>query len=541
MVKLTRTGTLALSLILTIALSLQVYYALHWVKGYDEAWNLFYAKVQPFFKMFLELKHNAHPPLASILLRIPAAIGGDIFWARLGSIIPSIIFIYFTFLILKKLRLRNPLPYVFTFILAISHTIVNLSVCVRAYTLMAMFIVVALYYYIDIVRDITGVKSSKIFLFVLFSLFAVWTEYSAAFLVVSLVCCYFVCVLFARYSLTIFISKILDNWYSVLLFLLGMIGIIWYFSWTTMPVWQGHVSNYYLQPQEKILEFIRNGISSNLRYFTPFSIESGSVLLIFAIGGVLITLFLAYRYLKDGTDTARASILLCHLLIWTILIVAGIKRVYPFGGSMRHQFVIFVFLLISSAIFVDECLRRFTTNTVVYFASISIALVALHTSASAFSGPPIGEFPSTPMFEAEYQGIAGLLHKDDTFYLTGFNHFAIYYQTYDWEWKLVKADSDMWYVYDVRNGNERMKIITDRTQWLPPIPIDEAFIQRISRIMQSEKVDRMWIFTALNGKEMSEKYNDQQWDGLKNNFIDRIKISKRFFWGNGYAYFVQLS
>jgi hypothetical protein len=343
-----------------------------------------------------------------------------------------------------------------------------------------------------------------------------------------------------RLDLKVIIRKMFKNWYSISLFALGLAGLVRYFFWTIMPVWQGHVSNHYLKPPDTVLSFIRKGMASNIRYFTPFSIDDPWLLFCVSICCVLITLFFAFRFFKKNIDAAKASILMSHLLIWSILIITGIGSIYPFGGSMRHQFILFPFLFFSGAIVADECLRWLGKKKILYGASVLLTIGSLYVSITAFSGPPAEEFPASPLFEKAYQGFAGLVdQKDAVVYLTSFNHFALFYHMLDWQWHFMGICRDSCYDIEARKDGKKMRMMTDRAQWLPPIPLSESYIIRLSQILTAGKIKRMWVFSTSQGKALFETYDDQAWDDMRKTFKSRIHILKRYSLGEGYAYLVE--
>lgn len=526
--------------ILCLALGIQLYFAQRFGTGYDEAWNLFYAKIHPFLRSFIELRFNAHPPVASLFLRFPLFFGDTIFWARLGSVIPSIAAMGVLYLTFKRLCFTAPLPIVVLWIVAVSHIYVNISVCVRGYALMTLWLMAALYLYIDIVADLKNIAPKKAFLFVLFALLAVWTEYCAVFFIFALFGSFVLLLVFGSISLSEGGKLFVRNWGAGLLLLLGGVGLLFYFKWTLMPLSQGHVTVYYLGAQESLLAYAVRGVSNNLRYFTVFDLQNPSWVIAAAMGMACLSGGLIFYYSKSKPDPARASILAAHMILWVVLFILGVRGLYPFGGAMRHQFVLYLFILLSFSIMADEVLRPISKPGL-WFLCGFVIVTTLLLSNERFKGPPIEEFMPYPLFQTEYESFMEKRTDAAPLYLTNYNHFGFFYHTIGWRWELKKSFDSLCFLYEVTKDGETIPIIVDRSQWRWPIPMDGRFEERIAGILRFLNTETMWLFSVTQGKEFKQALERGSLTSAPRNDKSAVRLEEAFVSGDGYGCRVRLN
>jgi hypothetical protein len=522
-----------LGAMLLSALALQIYWANVWVFGYDEAWNLYYSRIIPFKYSFTELQHNAHPPIHSLLLRPFSYFEYRDIWPRMVSIIPSILTIYFLFLTCRKLNFARPIPYLIVFFLAISHTYINISVSVRAYTLAALFTVVSFYFFIDIVRDVARVNNWRISVFVASSVLAMWTEYVAVFAVASITASLIVLILVGSIPGKEAFQRVLKSWWQVLVLISGTVGVYKYFQWTKMPVEMGHVSDHYLLQGGSVTGFIKSGLASNLNYFTPIDPGEGPWLYLTVFVLALLAGYFLFRYFFIKQDNARSTIVLTLLFLTAILAMAGVFRIYPFGGSMRHQFVLFPFIMLMAAIFADE-LYGLLKNPWLKATMISILVVgASFLSIEEFSGSPIEEYPSEPFYEEEFTKFKKALKSGQGVYLDSFNHYAFFYLTRDQQWAFRTKIENNVYFFDLQKNGEKLPVLSDKGIWTIPYPPDEEFAKRVARLIEFSKLDEVWIFSML---QIPIQNNELDMQNLHDLFLGSELVMKDWMWfEQGYA------
>jgi len=516
------------------ALALQIYWASVWVFGYDEAWNLYYSRIIPFKYSFTELQHNAHPPIHSLLLRPLIYFEYRDIWPRMVSIIPGILTIFFLFLTCRKLNFARPIPYLIVFVLAISHTYINISVSVRAYTLATLFTVVSFYFFIDIVRDIARVSTWRISVFVVSSVLAMWTEYVAVFAVASITASLFVLILVGSIPGKEVFQRVLKGWWQVLVLVIGTASIYKYFQWTKMPVEMGHVSDHYFVEGGSVTGFLKSGLASNLNYFTPIDPGEGLWLYLTISVLALLTGYFIFRYLFIKKDPARSVVILTLLILTAILAMAGVFRIYPFGGSMRHQFVLFPFILLMGAIFADELYlllkKPWLKATLIVILVIGASLFSIQN----FSGPPVEEYPPEPFFKKEFTEFKKVLKSGQGVYLDSFNHYAFFYLTRDRYWVFkTKIENDV-YFFDLKKNGEHLPVLSDKGIWTIPYPPDEEFSERVAGLIRTSNLDEVWVFSMFQTPIQNNELNMQNLHDL---FLGSGLVLEDWIWfDQGYAF-----
>ncbi len=384
-----RVERLAVACLCAAALGLDLYAAGFYHLGFDETWHVFIAGVRPSAQFLRELRWESHPPLSYVILRWLVPLHGAELWPRLPSIVPGLGSIVLAYLAARELGMGRPARLVVAVMFALASTPVSIALTVRAYSLATMLTLAAFVSVLRILRDHRRTGPRERWGFVVAAVLASWTEYSAVLTVLAMAAALAIHALRDRELRMAAVRGAArpSSWGPPLLLALGLVGVDRWLRWTHGRGQVGHVIDCFPAPGESLPGFALRGVTSTLDFFAPLGLASGRVPGL-AIGlAAAAMLWLVVRYLRPGSpaDGARASVPAIIALVWTAIFVLAHDGVYPFGGRMRHQFVLFPFFAFALALVVDDALARLRRPP----ARALVALIlAVWTTVTGVARPP---------------------------------------------------------------------------------------------------------------------------------------------------------
>ena len=492
--------------------------------GYDEAWHLYLSAVSPITKALEEMAVDPHPPLYYLLLRPLTYIGPEPFWPRLLSVLATIALVPLWYLLLRKLDLGRAVAATLTLTLALSHGFNELGLTVRAYSLAALCLVAALWFWADFM-GVSRARPSRGSLRALLALLtaAFWLSYYAVFFSAALVAAS----VLAALSNPGVRTGMLDAWRQYFrwperigVFALHGLGIGWLMigygrAGVAAPP---HVSSYLLQPGQDVPAFLRSGLGGYLELFTPL-IGLGAqaqVIALLVLGLALV--WLLQDALRRGA-AAHAALLLAIPLVLSMLFLTGVAGLYPFGGYLRHQHLLLFLLLLALGIGLQRALGQVHARMVRWSMLLLVVGIAAVSSAVAMRQDSLGEMPpARPLagvIDAAF-GADGELAPVYTavypFYILYADRFAEgidYRASYGHlgkRWVDVGAVGNLlralrirreWDEYIVAaESGQSVSLYRDRTlfQW-PQAPGTELF-ERLHELMDRRALHRLWVLHA---------------------------------------------
>lgn len=322
---------------------------------HNGAWHVFIARF-----LSREWSTPAHPPLFPALLAVPVAVSRTLLSYR---IIPILAGLGSVFLIGRVLLALGTLPVVavlgaLTFACAQSATV--LSLAVESYMLTVFLILVSFLFALDLVRAGESPPLRSRVAFAVFASLALLSHYFAAFYLAALAASVLVaCAIRPDYRRRLRTS-LAGRWRADLLtaappILIGA-GLYWFLvrPWAGIPL--GNFDPTRISPGAYLLRGLRRTVST----FAPLEVSGA------AAAGAVLALFLAVVIWTPATEreepAGRTDVrrLLPSLILLALLVLGaslGVTGRYPFGGSMRHQFLNFVFALLAGYVAFDRLLR----------------------------------------------------------------------------------------------------------------------------------------------------------------------------------------
>ncbi len=468
--------------------------------GYDEAWHVFASTVHPLSQLPGELRMEAHPPLHYLVLRLMSPLGGSEIWLRLASIVPGLATIVLTYVCAQTLRVARPVALLTTLAVALAPAHINMAVCVRAYSLATALTLLAFWPFLRIVRDPIHAAPRDRLAFAVAGVLAMATEYSAVMAIVAAVIVLAAAWLLDRVP---FAQRVraLGGWLpAVSVLAVGALSVVLYRRWADIGAYN-HLGEFFPAAGEQLLHFAIVGAGRALSLLLcPMPIDgSGTALLTVAAGTAgsvaLLTRHLASRSPKR--DLARAAVLLVHLLLWVMLLVLAYVGLYPYGGRLRQQFVIFPFLLLSGAVALDA-LHGGLGSRLRRRALVAGVAAAILVGSWRGLAVPLEEFMGGAFWPQEIAAARAMLAADDALFTRQFNQVGVFTNTSDWRWILREHLGPQLDRFTVKRRDERFTLIRDRT-WTVPMPPTAEFVADLARLLRTTNVGGLVVLALPQG------------------------------------------
>lgn len=396
--------TLALLILATLAIGLLFALDPRW--GYDEAWHLYLSSVSPWTKALEESLVDAHPPLHHLLLVPMARFGPDPFWFRLPSVLAAVATVPLWYLLLRRLRVVPEMALLGVVLLVTSFAFLELAVSVRSYSFGLLFLTIGLLAATTLVphagSNTTGLgigPRPQPLIAALGLTIALAFIYSALFPTLGLILA--LALVWAgragprlRQTLEWLRTWRFLDWIALLVWVVGSLSVLLWFAvgygrdlGTVAPV---HLESFILCEGDSILEFAWCGLVGNAGWLMPqFSATTLGQTLAVAAFWTAAALVLASALWRR--DNARVLMVLAAVIATSMVFAAGVAGVYPFGGLMRHQVMLFPLYLVVIVLALDAVWSRLRSPRAQQVVGLAIVVFALLGLYRANALDPVGE------------------------------------------------------------------------------------------------------------------------------------------------------
>lgn len=500
--------------------------------GYDEAWHLYLSSVSPLWKALEEMAVDPHPPLYYLMLRPLVSAGPEPFWPRLLSVVPAVLSIPLWYALLRKLNIARGVALTLTAVLASAHGFNELGVTVRAYSLAGFCLLGALWFWCDFVPGTRG-KPSRLSLnaFLLLVTAAFWFAYYAVFFSVALIGATLIASLTNQNARGLLEKTWGDcfRWPERLGFVgAHLLGGAWFLAGfgrggLAAPP---HVSPFLLPSDGSIWQFALEGLRGYMAMFTPLAgLGRGALTIGFVALAMILTALIAVEIYKEAI--ARSALLITIPLALLIIAIAGIAGFYPFGGYLRHQYLLFPFLLLVLAFALDLAYKKLPNNLFRAMACGLVLGIALTSTARARQADPIGEAPPVQTFGNEIEAIFGVKIEPVPVYMTVYPFYVVYADRFgkgiDYRNSYGHDESGWigvsqlespvaglqirreWDEYAVSmDSGKQIPLFRDRTLFHLPTAPDGSFFERLQELMHERSLRRLRVLRP-HGDQPLEK------------------------------------
>lgn len=360
-----------LALISLLAAAPMVYFAVHQRIDYDGWWHIFIAREVQWARFWRDVYYNAHPPLYYLLLRGVTFLGFDRVVYRSLSIVAAVVATFVVGRIAARVFRSPAVSLLCALAFGFAMTTVVMAGAVRSYMVGTMLLLIAFRHYLDLLDpSLERIEPKTRVLFAVSLTGAVLTHYSAIFFFCAAMALPWLYAALDRQYRKGWRERLRARWTDEI----ATVGPV---AAVVVAVYVAHVSRFaerlyhmkqfYLARPESLGVFFLQGASflkwsivSEIDLFSPIPIAGlhGAARAVFVAGMVGAVAGLALA-LRSRRDWVVASAPVATLVILTgATIGASLLGRYPFGGALRHQFVLFPFVMLTCFGLLDEFLAR---------------------------------------------------------------------------------------------------------------------------------------------------------------------------------------
>jgi hypothetical protein len=329
-------------------------------------------------------------------------------------------------------------------------------------------------------------------MFVVSAMLACATEYYAAFFVVA-VFALSVLVPVLRRSVPLWKAWAWEAATYVPVF--GVMVYLYAYHVSTHAVLQQHLLPFYYRSTgpEPLGEFLLRNLQSTFDMFSPWPAPGRTVFLIIAaalVAAVCGTLWLLRRLWEPRNLAAAATVVVTTLILLEI-IVASLKRVYPFGGFLRQQSLLIPFLFLCALIIPDRLTAALARRAGYALAAVFAAAILWVSYREFDAFPKVQEALMTD----NMQRYNHLVPEPAAVYVDQYNLITFFFHHDDWEWKFVETSSSRAGIdiYRLSRGARHMLLFRDKDRWLID-PLDAGLYEDLAAFMRTKALPSITLF-----------------------------------------------
>ena len=461
-----------LVIVATLAGSLpRLYFATMQYIEYDGWWHVFVAGQDTVANLIWELRSQAHPPLFFLLLRTALLFGHSRLVFRSVSLLAGLATAYLLGRVAVRWSRHWAVPALTALTVSLSWNAVVISCEVRSYMLMALLLVVAMRSLLELVSPRHATAARHSLALCVASALALLTQYAIVIFLLA------AGVLFAslmafrpfarRRALVVVRRRPLAVLAPVAIPLTTAVALfLTHLRWHTEPM--NHLPEFYLSTSTAggPLEFVLRNTTWLVDLFTPIRLKpstmSGQLLVVLAL---LVISGLAMLILRPPSRPAmhRVSGSLLILLL-SIAVAMGLGDLYPYGGTLRHQFYLFPVAVLFAALSLDAGLARLGSRLL--RASVLIVIVVALGAGHLVSARSFVWYRSE-LFGREIAKLNELKTPGSAVYLDQYSLIAFYGWFHDWAWRYdgVCPTNRSILRYKLSKGDRTFVVFRDRARW----------------------------------------------------------------------------
>jgi len=520
-IKLTPLAATALALITALVAIIVTRTASTQSYGFDEVWHVTLGSLSPAWFAFLNMANDTHPPLYYLLLRPFTHAGSEPIYPRMLSILSALLTLPLWFFLQRKLRIKTAVALTTTFVLGVSFSFLSMGVMVRSYSLTIFLVLLALWFWLDMLPGVANRPSRRSAVFSLAAFTAAfWCLYISVFATVSI----FAITLIMMLLNPAMGRTTLANWrqYSrwpewSAFFLAHALAVGWfvlssrYNVETDLP---GHVIHLTRQGDQAVGAFLAAALRDEWLLFSPLpGLPDGlvdDVLVMLAI----VMVGLSWLYARRG-NVGATLLALMPLVMTASLATLGALGKYPFGGELRHQYILYPFLLLTLALALNVIWKPLRYPLLRLPLLLLIGWIAVTTSQKSLQHYHwFGEHPSYGLWADEFDELFNneeavpVIIPHYSFYSAFVNRWVQgfrYQNSYQCDhegcstatqgWRALVEPWPAFLHFAARTDDLRDFTVYKSHQWVFPAVPNFQLFREVRALMNATGHDRMRIFS----------------------------------------------
>lgn len=463
---------------------------------YDGWWHVFIARVSYWPAFWREVNSNAHPPLYFLLLKLASySLGSSRLAYRAVSILSGVASVYLVGLIAARVIRNRTVVVLATLAFATSTVTVVMANEVRSYMLAGMFLLVS----VALLLDLVGRSSNRVRSRVLFSLaltLAVLSHYSILFVLpIFLVMPVVLMVGFPGEGRrdTEAWKRILPG-HLIMLVIPFAVGAAEYFfhirkfHGTTAL---SYLNRFFFDPGEPLWTYLFRVSVDEIDLFVPLDLVRFPPLFqILAVAVVLAGFVALAAVLRRDGDAVAAVVPITAVLLTCGLMAASVIGRYPFGGTLRHQYVVYPLAVISVFLLVDRWVGRCSSRP---RRVVALGFVMTILAASVGAQWTHLDIRRVELAAKGYQRFQREFPDASSIYVDQFSIILFFAHAHEAEWifdpAFERGRTDRMLV---KAGDHDFVVYRDR-RWQAHLD-DPAVFKNLRGTMVQEGLDRMVVY-----------------------------------------------
>lgn len=459
--------------------------------GYDEGWHILISQLEPLHLQVREILRVPHPPTIFLALGPLADLGTSPLWPRLVSIVPAALQPPLLWAIGRQIGTHRAIGYAGVTVFTISYPFAVMSTVVRGYSLATTLLLAALACATRLTPGIDRPSRAAASGALALSTAAAWVLYPSALITAS----YATSVALFALLNPVFRSRMKATWAGStrwperVFFVAGHALLMLYLLAGRRPGFFSHLTRWF-PDSESVLEFGWQGVLQNLAYFggsdlvtsavAPYVVVVLSVSLLAAIGMTAIRGC-------DQRGIPRSVLALLPVALAAAMWLLAIAHAYPFGGELRHQYILFPPLVLAAIVVADELAGVLQpVRSPVLLISLAIVAAGGLLTHRSFEADLAHEFVNGDWWEPEGEIVLDSSSRFPT-YLSFYNFVGYYgaHRKLGWHWE----GSPIRGIERYRVGSHPGSIVYwDRYVWTLDEEQSAAMPARLSELMAAEEL-----------------------------------------------------
>jgi hypothetical protein len=458
---------------------------------FDSWWHVFIAREYPWPRFWRDVAHNVHPPVFYLLLRAVSQLGSERLIYRAISILAAVVATYAVGRIAQRV-LRTPrLALLCALAFGLAMPTVVMASAVRSYMLSLALMLIAFRVYLDLIDPQHGRPRARAPMrFVAALVGAMFTHYAAIFLAgAMLVLPGLYAVVDGRYRRWLG-NRLRTGWRPLVVSIAAIAAVVAVLYLAHFSRWgtpMRFAAEFYPAAQESAAAFLNRAVVAEFDLFSPKSIGSlPTVGRSAALGVLLATAGGLLFALRRRANWVVAAAPLATLVIVTVLIAAAsLAGRYPFGGFLRHQFILFPFIVLGAFGLIDELLAGRRRQRLA-LAALGAGLV-LNGLIQWRRMPRISDEPGAQQFAR----FVDALGASPAVYVDHFSLIHLFANQQRREWAPQSAAGEDFFLLPVVGPQRTLPVYRDMTRWSSDLSDPELYrdLRRLLERTQPPSID----------------------------------------------------
>jgi hypothetical protein len=460
---------------------------------YDGYWNVFIAQQDRWQNLIEEYQRNPHPPLYYLFLRAALWFGRSPLTYRAVSILTALATIYLVGSVASRLMRHGMTPALAALAYGLAMPTISIALEVRGYMLCTCFLLISYACFLDaIARDGPAETRKPRIVFAVAASLACLADYYAFFCVGALLIVAGVLALRQRGEPR---ARALGRELATFAPVLAVMSYLFFTHTEAKAKIWGHLLPYYYVSTgtESAGGYLLRNMLNDFNLFSPWHVQSQTIfLLLFALllvaGGIALW---RVRRVGEPKNLAATVTVVATIIMALELMLVGLFDKYPFGGALRHQFLLFPFLILWGFLLLDRLL-----DTVPRWAVWALTgILAVAIGAVSYRGFETSPHPTQTLMTVQMETFNTLFPDSTAVYVDQFNLYAFFMHHDKWDWKyegLVPGTRKV-DLYRATRGNRSILVFRDRGRWV--LEYDDALLyDDLAACMRSNGLRAIDIF-----------------------------------------------